>query len=87
MKNEELHEIIKNIRRGGLSKGGALGHHSGINDEIADLLEKQIPKKPLEEHFFGIGKCPNCNAAFLDKSTKYCGNCGQALDWSDEDEK
>lgn len=52
-------------------------------DSVTSALEKQIPKKPLEEHFFGIGKCPNCNAAFLDKLTKYCGNCGQALDWSD----
>ena len=51
MKNEELHEIIKNIRRGGLSNGGALGHHSGINDEIADLLEKQIPKKAIKDEF------------------------------------
>ena len=48
-------------------------------------LEKQIPKKPLPENkYYGNGKCPNCNAVFLDKSTKYCGNCGQALDWSEE---
>ena len=47
-------------------------------------LDKQIPKKPLiEERYYGNGKCPNCNAVFIDKSTKFCGNCGQALDWSD----
>ena len=46
-------------------------------------LEKQIPKKPLpEEKYYGNGKCPSCGAVFIDKSTNYCGNCGQALDWS-----
>lgn len=49
---------------------------------IVAALEKQIPKKPLpEDKWYGNGKCPRCNAVFLDKSTKYCGNCGQALDW------
>ena len=48
-------------------------------------LEKQIPKKPLPDNrYFGNGKCPNCNAVFMDKSTKYCGNCGQALDWEQD---
>lgn len=47
-----------------------------------EALEKQIPKKPLpEEKIYGNGICPSCGAYFLDKSTKYCGNCGQALDW------
>ena len=47
-------------------------------------LEKQVPKKPLEEtKFYGNGKCPTCGAVFMDKSTKYCGNCGQALDWEE----
>lgn len=52
-----------------------------------EALEKQIPKKPLpDERYFGIGKCTTCNAVFLDKSTNYCGNCGQAIDWSDLNE-
>lgn len=37
---------------------------------------KVKPYKPYS------GQCPNCGAAFLDSSTKFCGNCGQALDWS-----
>lgn len=49
-----------------------------------EALEKQIPTRPLEENrYYGQGKCPNCSAVFIDKSTQYCGNCGQALDWSD----
>lgn len=47
-------------------------------------IEKQIPKKPLpEDKLYGNGKCPRCNAVLLDKSTKYCGNCGQKLLWSE----
>ena len=47
-------------------------------------LEKQMPKKPLEENrYYGQGECPACGAVFVDKDTQYCGNCGQALDWSD----
>jgi hypothetical protein len=43
-----------------------------------------IPKKPLPENkYYGNGICPHCGVYFLDKSTKYCGNCGQALDWSE----
>jgi ribosomal protein S27AE len=62
----------------------------GDDSDIKEALEcainalgKQIPKRPLEEKkFYGIGKCPSCGAVFLDKNTNYCGNCGQALDWS-----
>lgn len=54
-----------------------------LHKMIDVAIEKQISKKPLEENrYYGNGKCPNCGAVFLDKSTHYCGNCGQALDWS-----
>lgn len=53
---------------------------------IVAALEKHMPQKPLpEDKWYGNGKCPRCNAVFLDKSTKYCGNCGQALDWGQEE--
>lgn len=107
MKNKELQGIINNIRRGGLSNGSALGHHSGINDEIADLLEKQIPKKPIlyssKKKEFKEGDyihvdCPHCKEEIFccfhyppwneaQKSHKHCQNCGQAIDWSGEDER
>lgn len=48
---------------------------------------KQIPQKPLpEERYYGVGKCPSCKVVFLDNTTKYCGNCGQALDWGEKTE-
>lgn len=42
-------------------------------------LEKQIPKKPIPYMQYS-GKCV-CGVVFLDRSTNYCGNCGQRLDW------
>ena len=47
-------------------------------------LEKQIPKKVTKS------ACPSCNRIFLFRHSEkrkgdYCDNCGQALDWSDND--
>ena len=47
-------------------------------------LEKQIPYKPQKYQQYD-GKC-KCGAIFLDKSTNYCGHCGQKLDWEDKHE-
>lgn len=55
-------------------------------------LEKQIPRKPIDkiDPMFGdiCIVCSNCeNAAIVNPFThsifKHCPNCGQALDWSD----
>lgn len=48
-------------------------------------LEKQIPKKPdfTEDKEFAL--CPCCNGNGLTDKQKYCDNCGQKLDWSDEE--
>ena len=47
-----------------------------------EALEKQIPKKVTKS------VCPSCNRIFLfrhgeKRKGDYCDNCGQALDWSD----
>lgn len=50
-------------------------------------LEKQIPKKP-KAYPLSDGQCPSCNAVFdydWKPKSKYCQNCGQALDWSDNE--
>lgn len=61
---------------------GTLGRDCNV--ETQEAVEKQIPVKPLpEERYFGVGRCPRCNVVFLDRTTKYCGNCGQALDWGE----
>ena len=68
------------------------------NEELSSCidkaLEKQIPKKPLDicTSVVTWGLCPICkgelnklgnrpNRLFI--NTKYCPDCGQALDWSD----
>ena len=96
MNKEELSKIVEKFRNAGLSNGGALGHHSGINDDIADMLERQIPSKP---DMYGDGydddgnliydtyNCPNCNTNYeidYDGKHKFCPECGQAIDWSEE---
>ena len=45
-------------------------------------LDKQIPKKVTKS------ACPSCNRIFLFRHSEkrkgdYCDNCGQALDWSE----
>lgn len=48
-------------------------------------LEKQMPKKPdfTEDKEFAL--CPCCNGKGLFNMQKYCDNCGQKLDWRDEE--
>lgn len=51
---------------------------------VAELIRRHTPKKPLpEQRYYGIGRCPLCDMVFTftDEGTKYCGNCGQAIDW------
>ena len=47
-----------------------------------ETLDKQIPKKVTKS------ACPSCNRIFLfrhgeKRKGDYCDNCGQALDWSE----
>lgn len=60
--------------------------HNAMLMAIADM-EKQIPKKPNEEQKdcveATIPRCPNCYSMFVEK---YCAKCGQALDWSEEND-
>lgn len=60
-------------------------------------LEKQIPKKPIRHTAWEDFKCPACGSTEIrpydteyreyDKDCKfeYCSDCGQKLDWSDEE--
>jgi hypothetical protein len=49
-------------------------------------LEKQIPKKPIENED-RLDVCSICGYMVLDEMLDhldYCPRCGQALDWSEE---
>lgn len=68
---------------------------------VVEALEKQIPKKPkkltykpLTDSGWKYG-CPCCGLAigensftdyeYIEPIEPYCGQCGQAIDWSDEE--
>ena len=61
---------------------------------VISALEKQIPKKPILDTIFLSGikwwRCPVCNKKIVGyiggRPQKYCDDCGQALDWSDEND-
>ena len=58
-----------------------------------NALEKQIPKKPENKKYSfyphstllksKYGECPTCKTIQVDD--EYCANCGQKLDWSNEE--
>ena len=59
-------------------------------DMAIEALEKQIPKKPL--HMHKNYYCPICKEdgwllwddAIPNDMDKYCGICGQAIDWEED---
>ena len=65
----------------------------GTVEEFREGRERQIPKKPmrirlLETSGVHCGICPICkNPVYADLSgdnhREYCGHCGQAIDWSE----
>lgn len=66
-----------------------------VYEVAVKALEKQIPKKPnYEGDGYADGElvydtwiCPNCEKHYeVDYDDyDYCPNCGQALDWSEEE--
>lgn len=62
----------------------------GVNIKILqELVDKATPKKTIKR---GRGCCPNCGENLLgghdlgQEWIKHCFNCGQKLDWSEDDE-
>lgn len=57
----------------------------GSMEEYRAAREKQIAKNPdfTEDKEFAL--CPCCNGKGLLNKQKYCDNCGQKLDWGDEE--
>ena len=78
---------------------GNFGQQKEAFQMALQALEKQIPKKPRKtDSYRGVLKrvyayvCPTCGNACLEKymnerqNTMFCWNCGQKLDWSEENE-
>ncbi len=49
-------------------------------ERAKQVLEKQIPKKPVRKEEFGKFYCPVCSKRLLFLKDKYCSCCGQAID-------
>ena len=57
-------------------------------ETVSDAVEKQIPKKP--KYNGGECECPVCgdgwNSNEYGSGMKFCWECGQKLDWSDDND-
>lgn len=57
---------------------------------LDELVEKEIPMKPLKGEMFTPYLCPTCDdgCIYLDHyyELNRCANCGQKIDWSDKRE-
>lgn len=87
-------EAIKNINALNAVCGQKGLYNAEFESALAlaiEALEKQIPKKPL--HMHKNYYCPICKEdgwmlwddAVPNDMDKYCGICGQAIDWSDDE--
>ena len=85
-------EAIKNINALNAVCGKKDFYDAEFESALAlaiEALEKQIPKKPL--HMHKNYYCPICKEdgwmlwddAIPNDMDKYCGKCGQAIDWRD----
>ena len=87
-------EAIKNINALNAVCGQKGLYDAEFENALAlaiEALEKQIPKKPL--HMHKNYYCPICKEdgwmlwddAIPNDMDEYCGKCGQAIDWSDDE--
>lgn len=82
---DDYSAVLKEAKSMGCDKIGALYNIPIENMElIVWALEKQIPKKVLNEKDTLFANCPNCGCVQNGVWNKtYCGDCGKKLDWSD----
>ena len=88
MINEEEIEILKHEH----DYAQLLSYVNEALKTAISALEKQIPK--VAEHEDGVWSiCPCCGGSVcndtehaVNKEVSYCEHCGQALDWSEDDD-
>lgn len=95
----ELNEVIENLKY--LVSDSCTDTQFDYLEEIeiaTKALEKQIPRKPYyegdgyadRELVYDYAKCPMCGHEFEydinDWGCNYCSDCGQKLDWGDDEE-
>lgn len=52
---------------------------------VVEALEKQIAKKVIVSPYNNMKYCPICEVSVTGMYFDYCVECGQKLDWSEED--
>ena len=94
----ETLEKVADLERRGLTDE-VLDNYKTFEDEcvakgftfksLIEAREKQTPKKPILGGKYEIEEweCPNCKTYFaqLDDRPRCCCQCGQHIDWSDEE--
>lgn len=91
-----MNEIVKRLRRlsKNLKRMKCFDHIEQLDkdiDEIEKILDKATPKKAKPMYIPLVltpYRCPCCSTLVKSEIEEfnYCHNCGQAIDWSDEDE-
>ena len=81
----ELSEGIRN----NVTSGITVEQFFTMKETCIELLDKEKPMKPINQYpiDFGLGNygdCRICNYG-VNYQQNYCDNCGQALDWSEEE--
>ena len=66
-----------------IKKYDAVGENLHTLQELVDKATPKMVKKFAEN----AGDCPNCDRIVRNYNHSYCPYCGQALDWSGENEK
>lgn len=99
---EELHilrDVMNYEGAGEFQKGFVSGVDKAIETvvqadrSINEQSQKSIPKKPKKLKKLKLYMCPTCGNAGLTKYARngrnenyYCYNCGQKLDWREEND-
>lgn len=81
-------EAIEELKYDCNELGKAIPCDTSWGCSAIQALEKQIPKKPLYIANLGctaLWLCPVCERRIVRSDLKYCHQCGQKLDWSDEE--
>lgn len=97
-----IKEIVIDERADGYYQPKTVEHfYYGEISDLNELVEKATPKKIVKreedigeelaeafdcERYITVEYCPICGEK-LRGIEKYCLKCGQALDWSEDDEK
>jgi hypothetical protein len=87
----EFDEIKRAVKYFKIIRKRRIGGTSDYYDLAINAMEKQIPKKPFINDY-SLTCCPNCHgievlAGCESIQLNYCNQCGQKLDWENEDEK